>query len=191
MGSSHSQQSQDDESVAMDATQKETLMAQYNRTETTKFGSRSEKTNSPYQPFSSCFIDIRLTFCILCSFLVTPTQVKEVDEKFKALSRKGGISRNKFVMAFTGAGVGAEFAGILFDSFDVDGNKYVLGGVTIGSALKMGMRSVSLLIFAWWLLTITLTDFKKNDRKRMVCTHGCETWRIQRRSPEGIFHTFR
>ena len=51
--------------------------------------------------------------------------MKDIDEQFKALAKNGGITRNKFIGAFTGAGVGAEFAGILFDSFDVDGNKYV------------------------------------------------------------------
>jgi Ca2+-binding EF-hand superfamily protein len=56
--------------------------------------------------------------------IVSTTQMQQVDDQFKELSKDGGITRNKFLTAFTGAGVGAEFAGILFDSFDIDGNKY-------------------------------------------------------------------
>lgn len=56
---------------------------------------------------------------------VSQKQMNQIDAEFQDLSKDGGISRNKFVAAFTGAGLGAEFAGILFDSFDVDGNKYV------------------------------------------------------------------
>lgn len=52
--------------------------------------------------------------------------MNQIDAEFQDLSKNGGISRNKFVAAFTGAGLGAEFAGILFDSFDTDGNKYVI-----------------------------------------------------------------
>jgi hypothetical protein len=51
--------------------------------------------------------------------------MKDIDTRFQELAKKGTISRNKFIQALTGAGVGAEFAGIIFDSFDLDGNKYV------------------------------------------------------------------
>lgn len=51
--------------------------------------------------------------------------MKAIDEEFTDIATKGTISRNKFVKAFTGAGVGGEFAGIIFDSFDTDGNKCV------------------------------------------------------------------
>lgn len=52
--------------------------------------------------------------------------MQDLDKQFQDLAKNGGISRNSFINAFTGAGVGAEYAGILFDSFDLDGNKYVL-----------------------------------------------------------------
>jgi Ca2+-binding EF-hand superfamily protein len=79
---------------------------------------------------------------------LTPTQMKDIDEQFKALAKNGGITRNKFIGAFTGAGVGAEFAGILFDSFDVDGNKkmtenewYALMGVRLGGSNEDRLRA--------------------------------------------------
>lgn len=57
--------------------------------------------------------------------------MSQIDAEFQDLAKKGGISRNKFIAAFTGAGLGAEFAGILFDSYDLDGNRYVFDTIRI------------------------------------------------------------
>lgn len=51
----------------------------------------------------------------------------EIDKQFRELAKNGHISRKSFLQLLTGAGMGAEFAGIVFDSFDVDGNKCVSG----------------------------------------------------------------